>query len=214
MSQLALYIDTTANQLITALNSTRTVDVSTLPLFFPDTIQLQVYLMTKLQTVNPNVFPYQIISTAGLGLLLELSDGKADNDRTVYASQYVWNTDATNAYFYANLQLNTAGIKSLVQTTEPASATAWLKIAYVQNGFQTDVFSRSVPINIGVGTALVVPVLNQTVLTAQVAAQTYFPLQPVSGQSVFLKSPNGKIIMLSAVDQPDGTAQFQASPIN
>ena len=214
MSQLILYIDTTANQLIKALNSSATVDVSTIPLFYPDTIQLQIYLMTKLQNVNPNVFPYSIISTAGLALLLELSDGKADADRTVYASQYVWSTDANNQYFYANLSLNTAAVKTLVQHTEPGAAQAWLKIAFVAGGFQTDVFARSVPVNIGVGTATLVPVPNQTPLTAEVANQTYFPLQPVAGLAAYLKSPNGKIIMLSAVDQPDGTAQFQASPIN
>jgi hypothetical protein len=213
MPQLTLYIDTTANQLIAALNSARTVDITSLPLFYPDTLQLQIYLLTKLQQVDPNVFPYSIISTAGLALSLEISDGKADNDRTVYASQYAWNTDANNQYFFANLTLGTPAVKTLVQATEPGSAPAYFKIAYLTPA-QTDIFSKVVQIGIGVGAPVLVVPPPLTPLSVEVASQTFFPLQPKAGLGLYLESPNGKIMLLQAVDNPDGTASFLASPIN
>ena len=126
MPQFTLYIDTTSNQLLYALNSARIVDPGTLPLFYPDTLQLQVYLMTRLQTIDPSVFQYAIISTAGLSLLMEVTNGKATGDagRLVYTSQYVWSTDASNQYFYANLPLNTAAIQTLLDASGPSSSSA------------------------------------------------------------------------------------------
>lgn len=216
MPQFTLYIDTTSNQLLYALNSARIVDPATLPLFYPDTLQLQVYLMVRLQTIDPSVFQYAIISTAGLSLLMEVTNGRADNDgaRVVYTSQYVWNTDAANQYFYANLPLNTASIQALLDASGPSSSSAYLKIAYTTASGQTDVFSRQINIGIGVGTQQLTVAPPLTPLSLEVANNLYYPLAAKVGLPLYVASPNGKILLLAAVDQPDGTATFQASPIN
>lgn len=201
-AQLDLYIDTTDNAFIGGLNTTANVNPFDLPLFYGDTISLRIYLMDKLQTTNPSIFPYEILGTAGLQLFLYLDDGLVAG--TIYTQQITWSTDANNQYFYANLALNTAALATLLGSA--TSRECYLKIGYVQGGLQTTVISRQVQIGVGIpSVALVVPP-GQTPLSAEVAAATFFPLTPVAGQPLFIMSPAGKIFMMRAVDNADGTA--------
>lgn len=215
MPQLTLYIDTSKNRLLTALNLAQVLDITSLPIFYPDVLQLQVYLMVPLQTqINPAQPSYAIINTAGLALELEISDGKADNDRTVYASQYAWNTDANNQYFYANLNLNTVPMQTLVKATEPNKANAFLKVAFIGAGGQTDILSQSISIGIGIGNPQLIMPPQLTALAREVADQLYYPIQGKAGVPIYAVSPNGKIIMGQAIDKPDGTAEMDWSPGN
>lgn len=215
MPQLTFYIDTANNQLLTAINSSRTVDASRLPLFYPDTLQLQIYLMLPIQMLQASIAQYDIISSLGLAIALEITNGLAAEDEVIYASQYVWATDANDQYFFANLSLNTVGIKTLVKTSEPNAAQAYLNIGYtsIATGQRT-VLRKPINIGIGVGNVQLVVPPQLTALAKEVADQLYvgFVLQP--GQSITFVTPNGKKILFQAVDNPDGTAQMNESNMN
>lgn len=201
MAQYTLYVDTTSNRLIGGLATAASVAPASIPFFYGDTLQLQVYLMNKLQTVFPSDYPYIIIPTPGLQLFLYLDDGLVGG--TIYTQQISWAPDPANQFFSANLALNTAAIQALLGAK--TSGTCWIKIGYVQNGLQTTVYSQQVNINVGLPTMnlVVPPGLNP--LSVEVAAATYFPQQPVAGMPFYLKSPNGHVMMLQAVDNPDGS---------
>jgi hypothetical protein len=206
MAKLTWYIDTTSNSFVGGLNTTKVVDPFTLPLVYPDTPTIKIYLFEKLQTLDPNTFPFDIISTEGLQLFLEITDGLVDEDRTVYTQQIIWDPDANSQYFTANLALNTPAIKALVKASAPNQADAYLKIAYIQDGLQTDVIFRPIKIGIGVGTTTLVVPPGQTALSLQVAMAMFFPIKPVPGLALELASPNGKIKGRRIVDYPDGSS--------
>jgi hypothetical protein len=214
MAQKTFYIDIEGNALLAGLNSTTNVDPASLLLSYPDTVPVRIYLMDRLQTADPQVYPYEVLNTTGMSLLLEMTDGEVGAGRTIYANQVVWQTDPTNSYFYANLSLATANILALLMANEPGEASVWLKLAYVQNGYQTDVYNNEVPISIGVGTAIATAPATLTPATVEVSNQTYYPQAPVAGLPLFVTSPLGKIILIAAVDNPDGTASRQDIPQN
>lgn len=213
MTRLQLFIDTTSNSLIAGLNSLQSVNPSSLPLFYGDTIQLQVTLLNTTGTTLQSINPYVVIPTAGIQLFLYLDDGVVGG--TIYTQQITWSTDPTNTYFYATLSLNTAALTTLLGSS--TSANAWLKIGFVQAGYITTVLSSLVKIQVGLpNVALAVPA-NLTPLSLEVANALFIHAdgnQANPGQPVLLVSPNGKIIALTAKDNPDGTAEFDASPVN
>ena len=213
MANLTLYINTRANSLIAGQSSTQSVDASSLPLFFGDTLSLVIYLLQLplgYNATDPSNSKLQTVSTAGLQLYLYLDDGTTGG--TIYTQQILWQTDPTGSYFYANLVLNTEALQTLLGSQ--TSATCWLKIGYVQNGLQTTVLSKQVTVGVGLPTVALVAPAGQTPLSAEVASATYVSLQPVAGRPIYLESPNGKIFALVAVDNPDGTASVQASQVN
>lgn len=212
MPQLTLYIDTQANQLVTGTTSTQTVQPSSIPLFYGDTLSLVIYLLTKTKsTTRPNDYDVSIVNTAGLQLFLYLDDGTVSG--TIYTQQIVWTPDANNTYFSANLALNTAALLTLIGTST-SGASCWLKIGYVQGGLQTTVLSAQVTVGVGLPTSAVVVPAGQTNVSAEVANATYFPQAPVNGKPLYLASESGKVCALYFVDNPDGTASFQASQVN
>ncbi len=210
MAHLTLYVDTTSNDLISGLNRSDTVDPQKIPFYYGDTINLKIYLFDKVQTSSPNDFTPLIIPTTGLQLFLYLDDGIVNG--TVYTQQITWSTDANEQYFYASLALNTVALQTLLGAT--TGKQCYMKIGYIQDGLQTTVFSQLVNIGVGIpNTTLVVPA-GLTPLSAEVANATYYPLQPVAGLPLYIESPLGKILVLRAVDQPDGSALLEATPIN
>lgn len=212
MASLALYIDTTSNSLIAGVNDFSSVDPATLPFFFGDTLNLQVYLMNKTGTTLSGSNPYTVIVTAGITFFLYFTDGKAT--ATIYTQQISWNSDPANQYFYSTLSLNTAALQTLLGTSTGASC--YMKAGYIQNGLQTTVLSAVVNIGVGIpSTNLVVPA-NLTPLSVEVARAMFVPEDgaPANpGQGFFLLTPNGKKLYIHATDNPDGTASFNADPL-
>jgi hypothetical protein len=206
--QLTLFISVSENALLTGLQESAQIDAQSLPLFYGDTLALKVYLLNKLESKTLADFPYEKLSTSGLAFFLYLTDGKASP--TIYTQQIVWQTDANGLYFYANLALNTAALASLLGTATQASC--WLKAGFTQAGLPITVLSKQVNISAGMpGASLDVPA-GLTPLSVEVANATYAPLIGCTG--IQFISPSGKIILARAVDNPDGTASFEQSPIN
>jgi hypothetical protein len=215
MAQISLYIDKTANALVGGLNTSTNVDPNSLLLSYPDTVSMRIYLFDRIQTqLGPSAFPFEIIPTAGMTLLLEMTDGVVGSGRTIFAAQYTWGTDSNDQYFFADLSLATAAILALLMASEPDAAPVWLKIAYIQNGKQTDVYNRQVPINIGVGTAVATVPSPLTPASVEGSNASYYPQAPVPGVPLYITTPLGKIIWLRPVDNLDGSASFAPTPVN
>jgi len=213
MASLNLTIDTTNDALLAGYYAPITIDPQSLPFYFGDTISLKVQLLNKTNTTLAGSNPYTIINTAGLQLFMFLTDGKIGG--TIYTQQISWNTDPTFSYFFSTLSLNTLALQTLLGMN--TSATCWLQIGYVQNGLPVTVFSQQIVISVGIpATNLVVPA-GLTPLSAEVANAMFVhldgnPNNP--GQGFFLVTPNGKKLFICAADNPDGTAVFQANPVN
>jgi len=214
---LPLYIDTSKNQLLTSLNNATPVNALNVPLFIGDTILVQVFLLAPLQVQNPSQFNYSNIGTAGKALMLFLDNGQIEQSPsyTVYTQLVNWNTDPNNQYFYGVLSLNTAALKTLIGSA--TTTTCYLHIGYVDaNGNTTDLL---LPITLlaGIPNAVNDVPAGLTPLSVEAANQIYVradgnPNNP--GASFVLISPLGKKILIQAVDNGDGTARFDASPIN
>jgi hypothetical protein len=212
MANLNLFIDTTSNGLIAGLNAPVSVNPSSLPFFYGDTLGLQVYLLNTTSTTLAGSNPYTVINTAGLQLFAYLDNGLAGVNNVIYTQQISWATDPTNSYFYSTLSLNTAALQTLLGTA--TSANCYLQIGYVQNGLQTTVLSIPVTIAVGIpSTNLVVPA-GLIPLSVQVAQAMFVPIAGQAGNGFYLISPLGKKLLISAIDNPDGTASLQASPAN
>ena len=213
MPLLTLYIDTSANQLLTSLNNPTVLNTLDVPLFAGDSgLILQVYLLTPLQTTNPSQFNYEILSTAGLALEAYLDNGELGADNVIYTQQVAFSTDPNNQYFYGSFPLNTAGILGLFTTN--TSATATLHIGYLQGGNTTTVLYDGVTLLPGISSQLGPLPAGLTALSQQGGDQRYVPLVGIAGQSRTMVSPNGKILMERAVDNGDGTATVQWDAVN
>ena len=214
MNNLNLYVDTTANQLLAGLNAPSAIDPTTLPFMLGDTLSLQVYLLNKTGSTLQSYNPYTIIPNAGLALVVYLDNGQADG--TIYTQQISFANDPGLQFFSGSLSLNTAGLTALLGAT--TSATCWLHIGYLQNGVMTTVLAVQVSIGVGVygvtNNALAVVAPGLTPLSEQAAVQQFVQVAGPAGQGFILQSPAGKKILLRVIDNPDGSAEFQASPIN
>ena len=211
MARLNLFVDTTSNSLLAGLTAPITINPTSLPLYYGDTLSLQVYLLNKVSSTLAGSNPYTIINTAGLQLFVYLDDGTI-TPGNVYTQQISWNTDPTNSYFYSTLALNTNAIQTLIGTG--TSGNAVLKIGYIQNGVQTTVLSVNVVIGVGIPPSSIVVPPGLTPLSVQVAQAMFVPIAGQAGNGFYLITPNGKKLFICATDQPDGTAVFQASPVN
>lgn len=213
MADLKLYINTSNNSLVGGQSSTQAIDTGSLPLFFGDVLNLVIYLLqtpTGYNSTDPSNSKLETVSIAGLQLFFYLDDGKIGG--TVYTSQVAFETDPTDSFFIGTLALNTEPLQTLLGTAN--SATAWVKVGYVQNGQQVTILSKQVSIGVGIPVAALQVPAGLTPLAAEVANQTYFPQQPVAGKPLYLESPNGKIFVLRVVDDPDGNAHFESSQLN
>jgi len=213
MAELNLFIDTTANQLIAGLNNPVPVSPSQqLPLFVGDTVNLKIWLLQNAGPAQLGASPYTVIPNQGLQLVLYITDGA--NGGTIYTQQVVFNQDAGGQFFSGSVSLNTPALTSQF-TGSTKSINPQLIIGYLSNGLQTTVLSQAITITLGLpNNAVPQAPPGLTPLSAEAAAQTYVPIAGKAGQPIILISPAGKKIMLLAVDQPDGTASFQANPIN
>jgi hypothetical protein len=210
MPQLSLYVDTTRNMLVGGLNNPAFVNPNALPIFYGDELLLNIYLLNNVGPQGSGNSPFSVIPTAGLALQVYLTDGTAAG--TVYTNQVVFQADPSGTFFSGILPLNTPALQTLLGSNP--YATAFLKIGYLQNALPTTVFSGQVTVNVGLPNAQLQVPPGQTPLSAEVAAQTFVPINGVAGQPIILVSAAGKKIALMAVDQPDGTADFQATPLN
>lgn len=214
MARLNLYIDTTSNQILAGFSAPFALNPATLPLWFGDTLSLQIYLLNTNSSVLAGFNSYTIINNAGLQLFVYLDDGTI-TPGVIYTQQINWTADPTNSFFYSTLSLNTMALQTLLGTATSAGAT--LKVGYVQGGLQTTVLS--VPVSIGVGlpsTQLVVPA-GLTPLSLEVANNLFVhldgnPNNP--GQGIYMYSPLGKKFLLHIIDNLDGTGSFVADAQN
>jgi len=215
MNNLNLYVDTTANQLLAGLNAPSAIDPTTLPFNLGDTINLQVYLLNKTGSTLQSYNPYTIIPNAGLALVVYLDNGLVDG--LIYTQQITFTNDPGQQFFYAPLSFsNTGALATLLGST--TEATAWLHIGYLQNGVMTTVLAVQVSIGVGVygvtGGQLAIVPPGLTPLSEQAAVQQFVQVAGPAGQGFILQSPNGKKFLLQVKDNPDGSGEFQASPIN
>ena len=206
MPQLSLFIDTTTGNLVSSQVSSQIVVPGSLPLNYGDTLSLQVYLLTRIANPSGPGTVLSGISTNGISLQVYLSDALSV---TVYTQQLTWTTDANNVYFIGTLALNTAALLTLLGgggSPTLASATAYLKINFVQSGLPTTVLNQAVTIRVGSPNATQSVPAGLTPLSVEVAKTMFVPKQPVAGQGIFLSSPSGKQFLLQAIDNADGTA--------
>jgi hypothetical protein len=218
--QLTLYVTTNGQGLISSLNTSQPVDPTSLPLYIGDTVQLQVYLMDPLQTTTPGISNFGPKNTAGLNLMLYLTNGLDSNSGSYvqYSQQIVWSTDPNNQYFYATVALNTAGLITLIGNNTQASA--YLVIGYQTAAGDTTVFEAQVTLKPGIPNANIVVPAGLTPISLEQARMIFVPVSGVSipggptGQGFYLTTPNGKKLFVQAIDNADGTASLDASPAN
>lgn len=209
MPVLNLFIDTSSNQLVSGTTNAAIVNAASLPLFYGDSITLQIWLLQPAPVYSgAGGAAYQVIPTNGISLQLYLDDGTIGG--TTYTQQVAFATDPNNQYFIGSLPLNTAPMLTLM--TGKTTATVALKVGYLQNGgLQTTVLSTSVNINVGLPQNQLVVPPGLTPLAAETANQTYVPIRGVAGGAIQVVSPAGIILTLHAVDNGDGTASPQWS---
>ena len=217
MATLNLYVDTSTGNLITSGTNAANISASSLPLFYGDTVALNIYLFQKNPAAGskPGSFPFLPLLPAGLSLSLYITDGTISGTYgggNPYTSCVAFTADATGTFFVGSLILNTANIAAGIGSGTGLSAR--MEIGYTQSAVPTTVFNQ--PVSIGVGIPSGAPVVPPgfTALSAQVALATFFPLQPVAGQALLLQSANGRTFALQIVDNADGTCSFQPSQIN
>lgn len=218
--QLTLYIDTSSNRLLSSLNTSSSVQPSSLPFFVGDTIQLQIYLMKPLQTFTPSVPGYQIIPTVGITLELFLTNGldSSSPDYEQYTQQIAWNTDPNNQYFYASLSLNSPDLVALIGNS--TSAKAYLVIGNVVPLNDTTYLYQPVTLQPGVPTSNLVVPPGLTPLSLEAAVGLFVPKSGVPanapaafGAGFILTSPLGKKLFIHAADDGQGGVTFQSDPI-
>jgi hypothetical protein len=210
---LSLYIDTTSNSLITGNGNPAIVSAAALPFFYGDTVTMNIWLFSRIATATGQntTFPFQVIPTTGLTLFFYIDDGTVNG--TIYTQQISWTADLSTNFFTAPVNLATSGLLTIVEASQPAAATAYMKIGYIQSGQQTCVIGGAAnQVNIGVGlpsSAVPAPPAGQTPLSLEVAKATFVQLLGPPGLDPVLTSPNGHKIQLACVDNPDGTHSFQ-----
>jgi hypothetical protein len=211
MNTLDIFIDTSNRSLVSSQTGGASIQASSLPFFYPDTLTVRVFLLTPISNNSFGVPQYQIIPTTGLALVLYINGGTDTGSNL--AAQTVWQTDPNNTYFYADVSLATAGIKqNLGQKT---SCQVYLQIGTIQNGNTRTYISSPITIQAGLNNANLVVPPSLTPLSLQAATAMFVPINGLpAGQGFYLITPNGKKLYLQAVDNPDGTASFLASPVN
>lgn len=179
MARLDLYIDTYSRGLVTG--PTNATPFTLPPFFQGDTMSLRVYLLER-TTTFPLGTPYSIISIAGMTLKAAIGIKNGTASSTIYAAQTSWSLNTTDNYFYADFSLATAGINSLIGSSE--SASSWFEIEYTQSGFPTTVFQQQVTIHAEV---------NETGTLVSVPGVTYATVEYVN--AAFVGKTNQGFVM-------------------
>lgn len=218
--QLTLYIDTSSNRLLSSLNTSSSVQPSSLPFFVGDTLQLQIYLMKPLQTFTPSVPGYQIIPTLGITLELFITNGldSSSPDYQQYTQQIDWATDPNNQYFYAGLSLNTPDLVALIGNS--TSAKAYLVIGNVVPLNDTTYLYQPITLQPGVPTTNLVVPPGLTPLSLEAAVGLFVPQSGVPanaplafGGGFILTSPTGLKLFCYAKDDGQGGVTLQSDQI-
>ena len=207
MPKFNLYIDVQNNRLLTSKDEPTIVNSQNLPLFYGDTVQVNIWLLQSTTPAQLGSSTYSIVPTQGLSLQLYINDGKLTGG-TNYTQQLAWNTDANNQYFYANLALNTANLAALMASS---NTTATLVIGYTQNGYPTTVFSGTVNFQVGLPAGANVVPAGLTPISVEVANQTFMPIIPVPGQALALAAADGTVGYITLVKTAGGGIDIQVS---
>ncbi len=214
MADIKLFINTSNNTLVAGQSSTQTIEAGSIPFFCPDTFALVVYLLQLprgYDARDPSNSKLETVSNAGMTINVYLNDGTLGG--TTYAAALALTPDATNTYAFGSISLNTAEMKLLCASPK-TGASCWIKIVYVQGGLETTVLSKTINIGIGVLLPASVPVPGFTPLSVETANATYFPLQPVPGQALYLESMEGDIFAMRVVRSPDGVPTVENAQVS
>lgn len=199
MAQFDLYIDTYSGELMAGQTNSAP---GVLPRFVQgDTISLRIYLLARNAT-NPVTWSIINNSTLSLKVALGPKDGTAGS--SLYASQFTWNRDANNTYFYATLALNTAAIATLLGSA--ATAQAYFEVEYTENGFPTTALQKLVTIDAEVieTASLTVPA-GATAISAEDANATFLK-RTISGVVILQNDTTLKQVAMYVGD--DGEVHF------
>lgn len=202
MATFDFYIDTVAGEFVTGPNSSTVVQASAIKLNYGDTPTLRIFLLTKVASATvPSGFDISPLLNNGLSLQLFLDNGLADTP-AVYVNQLTWAPSSDNKYFTADLALTTPELLAIM--TSALGGSCWLKIGYIQNGKAATVISKNITVGVGMPSVALSVATGQTALSVEVGNNTYFPLAPIAGQAIYLKSTGGTVVGLRAVDTGDG----------
>ena len=203
MIAIPLFVDATDGQLLASQSGAQYANPLALPLYYGDTVQLQVWFYQRLpgSTVQ-TAFPFSIIPASALNPLVMLYDGTVAGAGAPYAQAVDWAADPTGQYVTGTLNLSTPALQALLGSK--TSAPAWLGIGYIQAGETTTALRQQVNIGVGILTGALVPPAGLTPLSKEAAQQMFFPIAPVAGQPIYLATKNGKVVAISAVDDGAG----------
>lgn len=208
---LNIFIDVNNKALLSSQTGGTIVQGTALPLFYPDQITLNVYLIQAIPNSQQGTAQYQSVPTIGISLLLYIDGGSEGSP--ILTQTVDWQSDPTSTFFIGELSLNTLKIKQLLGPS--ISKQAYLKIGFVEQGVSTTLIATAVSIQAGLPTNPLVVPAELVPLSVQAALQMFVPINGLpDGQGFFLTTPNGKKLFIQAIDQPDGTASFLASPVN
>ena len=209
---LNLYVLKDNGTLLTSLANASPVNPLTLPLFYGDTLTINCYVLTQIQSaINPaNNFPYSIVNNAGLLPVLNLYNGTIAGASAPLASAIGFAADPTNSYVSGTLALGTPGLLALLGAN--TTAKCYLSFGFIQNGQPTTCLDVQVEIGIGVQNVVAPAPAGTTPLTLAEALLLFFPIQPVSGQPLYLASASGKVFSISVVDDGSGS-HIDESPV-
>lgn len=222
MPALQLFVNTACNALVAGLQSTSPVDPASLPLFYGDRLALSITLLGLPPGYNPTDVSNSRLAgvvTAGLRCFIFIDDGTIAGLASPYAGVELASKDGTT--WTGTLPLSTTALQTLLGSN--AQSPAWLHIGLVDgSGNQQTVLSRACKIGVGIGAAasgLRAPPLGGgsgtlTPLYAEEAAGLFMSINPVAGRALYLMSPAGKTLALSAFDLPDGTISTGFSQLN
>jgi hypothetical protein len=202
---LNLYVDCTDGSLLLNTVNQSNVDPRTLPIYFGDTLTINIYLYARDPSAGQSGFPFLTINNAGLLVTLIIFDGTASGPNgalTPYAACVNFVPDPTNSYVQGTLNLNTAKLQTLIGAN--ATANAYIGIGYIQAGGTATCFTGPIIVGAGVQSGPLVPVPGLMPLSQQAAALEFFPIAPVAGQVLYLATATGKVIMVYAVDDANG----------
>jgi hypothetical protein len=212
MAQLTLYINTSNNTLVSGQQNTQPIG-SSLPLFFGDTLSLKIYLLQTPEGYNatdPSNSGLETVPTAGLQLVLYLTDGK--DDGTIYTQCVNFVEDATGSFFTGQLALNTAALQTLFGNNKTASC--YLQVGYIQDGLNTTVLNMPVTLQVGIPTTPLTVPPGLTPLSVEAADAMFVPVNPLPGQPIYVQSADGlATFALRVVKNADGTYRFAADQL-
>ena len=205
MIAVTLYVDATDGMLLASQSSAQYANPRALPFNYGDTMTINLYFYQRIPGSTTSIaqgFPFSLIPPGTVTPLLMLYDGTVAGAEAPYAQCVQWIADPTNSFVTGTLDLSTAPLEALIGAG--TGAQAWLGIGYIQAGNTTTAFRQQVNVGVGVLTGAQAPIPGLTPLSKEAAVQLFLPIQPVAGQPLYLATPHGKVIAITAVDDGAG----------